>query len=233
MSPPLLILAGGLGTRLREVVSDLPKPLAPVDGKPFLAYLIDNWHAQGVREFIFLLNYKYELIQDFLTMKFKEDHLSDCSYKTVVEPELLGTGGAVAHALKELKITQDVLIANADTWLEHGITDLSESEGNTICVRYVDNAERYGSVKIKDGQIEKFVEKSESKGGSYINAGLYRLSYKEFLNWDGKPMSMEEVILPAAAQRGELLAVVIDCCFIDIGVAHDYYHFCQWVTTKK
>ena len=116
----LFVLAGGFGTRLRSVVSDVPKPLAPVAGKPFLMYLVDNWVVQGVREFVFLLHYESAQIQRLLLTISDYPEYSDIKFTSIVEETPLGTGGAILNAIYKLGIKESILIANADTWLKSG-----------------------------------------------------------------------------------------------------------------
>jgi len=104
-----IILAGGLGTRLRSAVPDLPKCLAPVAGRPFLFYVINYLRSQGINDFIFSLGYKHELITDYLERDF-----ATLSYKTVIEEEPLGTGGAIRLAAAQAHSSQ-VIVTNGDT----------------------------------------------------------------------------------------------------------------------
>src|SRR5580700_8837662 len=105
-----IILAGGLGTRLKSVLADLPKTLAPVAGRPFLAYLLDHAKKQGIDKFIFALGYKTELIKAFV-----RKYLPEETYNFSVEQEPLGTGGAIYKACKQVS-SEDVLVLNADTF---------------------------------------------------------------------------------------------------------------------
>src|SRR5438477_9865661 len=104
-----IILAGGLGTRLRSAVPDLPKCMAPVAGRPFLGHVIDNLRMQGIESFIFSLGYKAEAIEQYLS-----EYYPTLVYTTVIEEEPLGTGGAIQKALGKA-VTDDVLVTNGDT----------------------------------------------------------------------------------------------------------------------
>ena len=110
----LLVLAGGFGTRLRTVVGDRPKPLADINGKPFLDLIIENWVTQGVRDFVFLLHYQSQQIISHLD-KIKGNELNACRYITLTEPNPVGTGRAIANALRKLELRDSFLVANADT----------------------------------------------------------------------------------------------------------------------
>jgi D-glycero-alpha-D-manno-heptose 1-phosphate guanylyltransferase len=114
-----IILAGGLGTRLKPVVGDLPKSLAPVSGKPFLGYLLDFAKKQGIQKFIFALGYKSELIESFV-----KEYMPGNSYLFSLEKEPLGTGGAVFKACKEITGT-DAMVLNADTYFNVSFLNLS------------------------------------------------------------------------------------------------------------
>ena len=123
----LFVLAGGFGKRLRSSVPDVPKPLAPVDGRPFLSYLIDHWVEQGVTDFVFLLHYEARQIEFVLQQLANDPKFSAVHFSTVVENKPLGTGGAILNAIADLKMTESFLVANADTWLGSGVEILSKS----------------------------------------------------------------------------------------------------------
>src|SRR6476469_3101676 len=103
-----IILAGGLGTRLRDTVPDLPKCMAPVAGRPFLSYVIDYLRMQGIERFIFSLGYRWGLIEEFLQKEYPS-----LDYTSVIEEEPLGTGGGIRLAIEKV-ISNNVLVANGD-----------------------------------------------------------------------------------------------------------------------
>lgn len=222
----LLVLAGGFGTRLRSAVSDVPKPLAPVAGQPYLHYLNTHWLAQGVTEISYLLHYQSDLIEAFLCEEQRSGSLS-VSVNAIVEPEPMGTGGAIAYAVHTSGIQGDVLIANADTWLGGGIREVAAAAAPAMATLHVPNVERYGNVEIDASRVVRFREKQESRGQGWINAGLYHLRGNMFAEWDGKPFSLERDVFPLLAERGELLSVPLQEEFIDIGVPEDYFRFCR------
>ena len=114
-----LILTGGFGTRLRSVVADVPKPLAPVAVSPFLYWLLPNLKHQGGQKVFLSLHHQAEIIQEFLqTVTF------DLDIQTVVEPEPLGTGGAIAFSIQQMEIETPFLVINGDTWLSQSLTAL-------------------------------------------------------------------------------------------------------------
>ena len=231
--PHLLVLAGGFGTRLRSAVSDLPKPLAPAGGQPYLGYLIDNWIAQGVRSMTFLLHHQAQLIEDFVVALELEGRLKGCTLKFLVEPEPLGTGGAVAYAVHEHGLCGDFLVSNADTWLGRGIAELFDAQSPAMAVILVANTQRYGSVRIVANKITQFEEKQNSQGEGMINAGLYHLDAGLFARWDGRPFSLEREVFPALVLTDKLSAVSLNTDFIDIGIPEDYFRFCRWIASNK
>jgi len=230
---PLLILAGGFGTRLRSVVSEVPKPLAPVRQKPFLYYLVEQWMAQGVRSLTFLLHHEAERIEDFLDSEKREGILKECELRTLTEPQPLGTGGAVAFAVRQLALDGSFLIANADTWLESGIHQVWDTPQPALAVVRVENSERYGAVQIQQNKVFDFKEKQQSAGPAWINAGLYHLHADLFHDWNGRPFSLEQELFPRLVSEDSLRAVPLKTDFIDIGVPTDYFRFCRWIESGK
>ena len=226
---PLLILAGGFGTRLRSAVSDVPKPLAPVDARPYLAYLIDGWYAQGARSLVFLLHHQAGLISEFLAESQAADQWPGCAICTLVEPEPMATGGAVAYAVRELGLTGSFLVANADTWLGAGLAAVASAPAPAMAVIGVQDTARYGRVRVESDKIASFEEKQSSSGAGLINAGLYHLKADSFCNWDGLAFSMERELFPAMVGAKALTAVALETEFIDIGIPEDYFRFCRWI----
>ncbi len=229
----LVVLAGGFGTRLRSVVSEVPKPLAPVAGRPYLHYLIEQWLEQGVDRLIFLLHHQAELIKDSLALAYKEGGFGGCELTTLTEPVPMGTGGALAYAVQQLDLKGEFLVANADTWLGSGIRQLFETKDPALGVVQVRNSERYGSVRIQGDRITAFDEKQNSSGPGWINAGLYNLGAALFQDWDGSPFSLEQALFPKLVGAGRLTAVPLEADFIDIGIPEDYARFCRWIESEK
>lgn len=229
----LLVLAGGFGTRLRSAVSNVPKVLAPVGGKPFLQYLIDTWHEQGISRLTFLVHHQADLVEAFLERQVAEGRLEGCEIQVSCEPYPLGTGGAVAFAVRNLDLTESFLVANADTWLGSGIAELAEAARPSIGIVRVDDSGRYGSVQVQGGRVLSFAEKQDSTGPGWINAGLYHLHADLFQSWDEKPFSLERELFPKLVVNGQLHAVQLDTEFIDIGIPDDYYRFGRWIDSGK
>ena len=231
-SKPLMVLAGGFGTRLQSLVSDVPKPLAPVAGRPFIAYLIDHWLAQGVRDFIFLLHHEAHQIESVVRHISTDNVALNARFKVLTEGEPLGTGGAILNAICEYGIDHDFLVANADTWLETGVRDVSERNPCVLAATRVENTNRFGSLSLEDDTVTNFVEKSgaQSTEEVYVNSGLYHLTPSIFGDFvRGNRFSLEEDVLPELASTGKLKVVKVKGNFIDIGIPEDYLKFCRWM----
>jgi len=227
----LLVLAGGFGTRLRSAVSDVPKPLAPIAGRPFLDHLIETWVEQGASKLTFLLHHQAHLIEAFLEPL--RTQLRTCELRTLTEQQPLGTGGAVAHAVRQFKLTGYFLVVNADTWLGSGLEQVSATAEPALAIVQVDNSERYGSVKMRQDVVVSFEEKQNSSGPGWINAGLYHLHADLFRDWNGQPFSLERELFPKLVGAARLKAVPLKTGFIDIGIPEDYFRFCRWIESGK
>lgn len=217
-----IILAGGLGTRLRSAVPDLPKCMAEVNGKPFLSYVINFLQSEGITHFIFSLGYKSEAITAFLTNDF-----ASLSMQTLIEEEPLGTGGAIKKALAAAK-SEHVLVANGDTLFKVDIELLaaiqSLSGANcTLSLKPMQDFDRYGVVEIDEcSMIKSFKEKKFYKSG-LINGGIYAINKNRFLK-EKLPdrFSFESEYLEKFYQSRRMFGLVQDEYFIDIGIPEDY-----------
>lgn len=229
----LLVLAGGFGTRLQSVMSDIPKALAPVGNVPFLHLQIEHWIAQGVSSFVFLLHHQADLIIRFL-QKEEAALLKDCDVQWLIEPAPMDTGGAVAYAIEQLHLSGDFLVTNADTWLGAGIEEMCRAKSPAMAVIELSDAARYGRVQL-DGEhcVIAFDEKSGKAGEGWVNAGLCHLKADLFKDWDHQPFSLERIGFPAMVARGELKAVRLNTDFIDIGIPDDYFRFCRWIAADR
>jgi len=215
-----IILAGGLGTRLRETIPDLPKCMAPVAGRPFLFYVVNELRMQGVERFIFSLGYKHEVIESYLDNQFPT-----LEYATVIEKEPLGTGGAILFALQKAG-SGAVVIANGDTLFKVDLNDLADKHIKnqsecTLALKPMKDFDRYGVMETgSDGQVTSFKEKQFYKQGN-INGGVYILDPKKFKkhSWPQK-FSFEKDYLEK--QKSGLYAFAQDVYFIDIGIPEDY-----------
>ena len=229
----LLVLAGGFGTRLRLVISNVPKALAPIGNVPFLQFQIEHWLAQGLREFSFLLHHQADQIITFLQAQ-QGELLKDCQVDWLIEPVPMDTGGALAHAVKTLGHKDDFLMTNADTWLGGGIHEMMQSAAPAMAVVNLADVSRYGQVHFDQAQsITGFAEKNAQSAEGWINAGLCHLNVELFENWDGQPFSLERDLFSMLVQNRQLTAVPLQTDFIDIGVPTDYRRFCRWVATGR
>ncbi len=232
-SLPLVVLAGGFGTRLRSLVSEVPKALAPIGQTPFLSLQIAQWKAQGIRSFVFLLYYQADQVISFIKQH-QSDLLRDCDATWLIEPVPLGTGGAIAYAIQTLRLTGQFLLTNADTWLSAGVREIAAAGCPAISVVRASNASRYGQVRFEGShRVTSFEEKGNVPGAGWINAGLYKLDAELFFGWDGKPFSLEQVVLEKLTNENRLNAVPLDVDFIDIGVPDDYLRFCEWEQKRR
>jgi NDP-sugar pyrophosphorylase family protein len=229
----LLVLAGGFGTRLQSIVSDVPKALVPVGNVSFLYLQLEHWIAQGVRSFVFLLHHQADLIIGFLQEK-QSGLLKGCEIQWVVEPTPMDTGGAIAYAVEQLHLSGSLLVTNADTWLGTGIQELWQAGSPSMAVVKVADAGRYGNVQFDDvNLITAFKEKSTTAGTGWINAGLCHLYAELFQEWNQEPFSLERISFTMLAAQGKLKAVPLQTNFIDIGVPEDYFRFCRWIEFEK
>jgi NDP-sugar pyrophosphorylase family protein len=212
-SPPVAcILAGGLGTRLRPLTDDTPKPMVPVEGRPFLWYQLARLAEGGVTDFVLAVGYKAAVIEDY----FGDGGAFGWDIRYVHERAPLGTGGAVANALPLLP--ERFLVLNGDTYLGLSwapfLADEWEEQGfdGVIAVRPQEDCAAYGRVDHDGRRLLRFREKDASAGPGSINAGLYALRRSLFESRSGA-FSMERDVLPHA----NLAVRAIDGDFIDIG----------------
>ena len=217
-----VILAGGLGTRLRSVVSELPKCMAPVAGRPFLFYVINWLRLHGIEEFIFSLGYKYEVIEKYL-----QEQFPTLRYQCSIEEEPLGTGGAIAKACTLAK-ARHLVVANGDTIFKADIrqqytSHLQSGAACTLALKPMHQFERYGVVDIDEtGTITNFREKKYYDHG-LINGGIYMLDVERFLsNAFPEKFSFEKDYLEKYYPGGSFRGIVQDSYFIDIGIPEDF-----------
>ncbi len=216
-----IILAGGLGTRLRSVVSDLPKCMAPVADQPFLKHVIRYLLSQGIEKFIFSLGYKHEIIEQFLSDEFPTLH-----YQCSIEEDPLGTGGAIYLACKRAK-DNNVLVVNGDTLFKADLKKASSFhlENNADCtllLKPMQDFDRYGAVELDDDySVSRFNEKQYFQTGD-INAGIYILNVEQFIDKDfPEKFSFEKDYLEKYYTEGKIFGLIEDGYFIDIGIPAD------------
>jgi D-glycero-alpha-D-manno-heptose 1-phosphate guanylyltransferase len=219
----VIILAGGLGTRLRSVIGDLPKCMAPVCNKPFLDYiLLYLSRYQTIRKIILSVGYKHEVIVN-RTGQLRE---FEFEYVFSIEETPLGTGGAIKKALNHVS-SENVLILNGDTIfnIDLNLFVKQHSQHNarlSVALKAMRNFDRYGNVEINDHSlITAFKEKSYCSEGQ-INGGIYLLSDKELMSAFPKKFSLETDVLQKQANQGNIYGFIYEGYFIDIGVPEDY-----------
>ena len=224
-----VLLAGGLGTRLRSVVSDRPKPMALVDGKPFMEYVIMQLKKYGIDEIIFAVGYKGSMVEEY----FKDGRKLGVKVSYAYEEELLGTAGAIKNAGK--LVTDDrFFVLNADTFYQMDYSRLTKLAGEqnldmALVLRRVEDVSRYGRAELDgEGRLVSFNEKTEENRPGTINGGVY-LMRRELLAEipDGK-VSLENEMIPTwLGEHRALGGFVNDGYFIDIGIPEDYLKFRQ------
>lgn len=215
-----IVLAGGFGTRLREVVPDLPKPMAPVAGRPFLEILLTALARKGFSRIILSLGF----MADKVIEHFGENFLGmELIYE--VEDSPLGTGGAVRQALARCN-ADHVYIFNGDTYLDLEVTDVEaywqRHHAPIIVGREVADTARYGRLVVAEDRVIGFSEKGAA-GSGLINAGCYVLPVDILDNFAlGQAFSLETDFLTKAVETKRTDLFVTSGHFIDIGVPEDY-----------
>jgi NDP-sugar pyrophosphorylase family protein len=221
----VIVLAGGLGTRLRPLVEEVPKCLAPVAGRPFLDIILAQLVAAGcVNAVVLAVGYKSEVIVERYRNSGRYPFPVDFS----VETAPLGTGGAIVQALP-LTSTSNVLVMNGDTFVELDIpmfekAHVASEAPVTLAVVTVPDATRYGTVEVEatTGRIARFVEKTTTARAGLVNAGCYlmRRTCLEAMP-RGKMLSLEGEILPGLIEKG-IYSYYVAGKFIDIGTPESY-----------
>ena len=249
-----ILLCGGLGTRLRSVVSDRPKPMADIAGKPFLHYFVRMLSEKGVERFIFALGYMGEQIEAY----FRDGREYGISIAYSYEESPLGTGGAIRNALPKMQ-EEDVLVLNADTYFDTDYRSLFQEQSGkradmTIASREIEDISRYGAiVKDADGRILRWNEKQSGSGETMpdsaetlarsgetaprrgeINGGIYVMKKSLIEKIPAGKQSLENDCIPAWLSRSvSIHALPSDGYFMDIGVPEDYRRFQADVQSGK
>ena len=235
-----ILLCGGLGTRLRSVVSDRPKPMADIAGKPFLHYLVKMLSESGVRHLIFALGYMGEQIEAYFQSG--EEYGLSISYSYEDSP--LGTGGAIRNALSKVS-GENVLVLNADTYFRTDYESLLREQlknkaAMTIASRKIEDISRYGAIlKDESGRILRWNEKMssdqvEAPRPGEINGGIYVMQKSLIEKIPEGKQSLENDCIPAWLKDGVYLqAISSDGYFMDIGIPEDYAQFREDVESGK
>ncbi|MEM6801857.1 MAG: nucleotidyltransferase family protein [Bacteroidota bacterium] len=217
-----IVLAGGKGTRLRSVVSDVPKPMADINGRPFLAFLLDDLAQQGIERVVLAVGYKREVILEYFGTEYKG---MEVLYS--VEEEALGTGGGIKLACSKVE-GEEVLAINGDTYFQVDLEALytfakENSATLTMALKQMYDFDRYGTVQTgDDGRIMGFEEKKYQTAG-LINGGVY--FFRKSLLEDSElaeKFSFEKDILEKLYDQEAFYGLGFDTYFIDIGIPEDY-----------
>ena len=216
----VIILAGGLGQRLRHVTGDTQKVMAPIAGKPFLRWLLDCLTDRGARRFVLAVGYRAEQIEAYFGASYNGAELV---YSREETP--LGTGGAIRQAL-EMCRTEDVIVLNGDTFFDVNLSALLRAHREkraalTLSLKPMTDFDRYGTVSVgADGRITGFHEKKPVREG-LVNGGVYAIRRDAADAMPEGRFSFEKEVLEPLALPA--FGVVSDGYFIDIGVPGDYF----------
>jgi NDP-sugar pyrophosphorylase family protein len=222
-----IILAGGEGKRLRPVINDIPKPMAPIKGKPFLEYIILQLKSQNLKDIIISTGYKGSIIKNY----FQDGGNWDLNIEYSEEDKPLGTGGALRKAGKLIDDDQ-FIVMNGDSYFDIEFKQLisfheDKQAVTTIGLAYVETLERYGHVEIGNyGEITKFTEKGNSVSAGHVNGGIYILNSELINKIPLAQVSLEAEVFPDLINKG-LFGVKFKSFFIDIGKPEEYERICK------
>lgn len=217
-----VILAGGLGTRLQSVLRDVPKPLAPVAGRPFLTWLLDELAVQGIRHVVLATGHLGDQIETLLGSNWRGMSLG---YSREQQP--LGTGGAIALAAERVE-GDAFFVLNGDTALQMDYADFDRAVASSgarlgVALAQVPDAARYGAVRLNGDRLAGFAEK-KSVGAGLINAGVYRIQRSLLADYlRAGNFSFEHEVLVPAVMREPVIGYTRTRGFIDIGVPEDFH----------
>lgn len=222
MIDEVIILAGGLGTRLQSVLHDVPKPLAPVAGRPFLTWLLDGLAVQRIKHVVLATGHLGDQIETVLGSSWRGMSLE---YSRECRP--LGTGGAIALAAERVE-GDAFFVLNGDTGLRMDYADfdfvvVSAGARLGVALAQVQDAERYGAVQLDGDRLAGFVEKNRA-GAGLINAGVYRVQRSLLADYShADSFSFEREVLVPAVLRERVIGYTRTKGFIDIGVPEDFH----------
>lgn len=223
-----ILLAGGLGTRLRSVVSDRPKPMALIGEKPFMEYVIHELTKYGVDEIIFAIGYKGSMVEEY----FQDGTGFGVRVFYAYEETLLGTAGAIKNAAK-FASGPEVLVLNADTFYQLDYARLVKMRREqeldmAMVLRQVPDVSRYGRARLEEGRLVSFNEKTTEAVSGTINGGVYLMKTSLIDEIPEGKISLENDMIPLWLRTGKRLGgMVNDGYFIDIGIPEDYYRFIE------
>jgi len=215
-----IVLAGGFGTRLRQVVSDVPKPMAPMDdnGTPFLTFILNDLYKSGVSHVVLAVGYMHEII-----IRYYGDNYKGMRISYSIEDKPLLTGGAIRQALKHCH--EDVIfVLNGDTYFQVDYGYMMDYHKKmkadiVVALKEMKAFDRYGSVKKKGNRIISFEEKRFCRHG-WINGGVYCMGVKILKDEDEK--FSFELYISSHINKLQVYGMDVDGCFVDIGIPNDY-----------
>lgn len=209
------ILCGGFGTRLRSVIKDAQKAVVDIQGRPFLSLVLDQLRDAGVTEAVLCAFYRSDQLAELLPSLATESGLS---LKLVIEPQPMGTGGAILHALREVPPDGRYLVLNADTFLDQQAYRLAlASSQDMLVAAHVDDRSRYGSLCVGEDRQLLALEEKGIAGEGWVNAGVYAFGCDTLDEFPVIFCSMEKDILRRLIQRNRLFVSDYSGPFIDIG----------------
>jgi D-glycero-alpha-D-manno-heptose 1-phosphate guanylyltransferase len=221
-----VVLCGGVGTRLRSVVKDVPKPLATVLGRPFLSHLLNYLASTGfVERVILATGYLAQSVEDQYGNEYAGMRIA---YSRELQP--LGTGGAVTHAIRNFKLSRPFFLLNGDSFVDANLSELlamwhRHPESIILSLYPAIDCSRFGMVEVHGSIVKRFIEKSDRQECGLINAGIYVLS-EQILNnwmvWPNSTVSLEREVLEKLVGDERVLGVQTGTCFIDIGLPDTY-----------
>ena len=221
-----IILAGGLGTRLNSVLSDIPKPLAPINGKPFLEYQMDYWIHQGVDHFVLSVGYLKEKIVDYFG-----DHYQNIPINYAIEDTPLDTGGGLLKALDFISFNEPTLVLNGDTYFEVDLKILRDFHVNqksiwTFSLFRTVEVDRYMGIQLEPSGKLKLMNQQIGEQETLANGGVYLINpsnIKALGFKSGEKISLERDILKKLSDNHfDIYGIEFEGQFIDIGVPNDY-----------
>jgi D-glycero-alpha-D-manno-heptose 1-phosphate guanylyltransferase len=218
-----IILAGGFGTRLQDVVKEVPKPLAPINGKPFLVLLLQQLATfKHIKNVILALGYKAEAVIEYF-----EKHPPPIPLIYSLEKEPLGTGGCLLHAM-EASVADEFLVMNGDSYLDFSFEGMqthhrTKQADFTMAVLEVADGSRYGKVEFNEHfRIEGFKEKTGAVAPCWISAGIYLVKRNCLSSLAcGKSFSLEKEGFSSLLKK-RMIAYPCQGTFIDIGTKESY-----------
>ncbi|MCX6199112.1 MAG: nucleotidyltransferase family protein [Bacteroidetes bacterium] len=216
---PCIVLAGGLGTRLRGVINDLPKPMAMINGNPFLHYVFVYLARQKIKKVILSVGYRANVIESYFG-----DNYLDIEIVYSREDEPLGTGGGIKKAFE--LVDDFAFVLNGDTFFDVDLNALHKFHLQNVAdislaLKPMKSFDRYGTVQLRENRIINFVEKKFLAEG-LINGGVYFFGKNIFENIDQEKFSFEKEVLEKLVSQKKLCGKIYNDYFIDIGIPEDY-----------